>query len=203
MRSRSSVHLRWCAVVLAVVASSCGGKAPPPGPGTSLGVPPDLRGSRIMVFPLQDRAYLSGDADAELAFALNDRSDEVKWIFPDQLERALAGAPSLNAQTERLPVGVFLQAEVRRIGDPLFGILLRLGAVVDGEAALIPIRAVGPVPGVAQGTSTLAAALIHVRTGRVLWFGIVEGTSYPPDHPAALPSLMEELARTLLWYAGE
>ncbi|NJD20421.1 MAG: hypothetical protein FIA95_14215 [Gemmatimonadetes bacterium] len=187
-------------LVLALALSACGrGRTPVPQPGSSQGTPPDLRGSIVMVLPFQSTTGIAGDADAELAFALRDRAPGVTWVLPPRLQQALDRSPGLQVRIHGLQVGVFSSAEVERVGDPLFGDLLRLGSLVDAEAALVPLRA-WTVPG-EGGTRVLgSAALIHVRTGRVLWFGVVEGTPAEADDPAALASAVDALARTLLWY---
>jgi len=69
---------RRLATLLIAGVAGCGGKAPPPAPGTSQGVPPDLRGSRVMVLPVQDNQGVPGDLDAEIAFALGD-SVKLAW----------------------------------------------------------------------------------------------------------------------------
>jgi hypothetical protein len=156
-----------------------------------------------MVLPVQAQVGVGGDADAELAFALAARESSVRWVFPPRLGRAIEGAPGLGARMRDLPVGMFMQIEVERVGDPLYGDLLRLAALVDAEVALIPVQL---VPGArdANGQITLvtAVALIAVRSGRVLWFGLVDGEAGDPGSPGVLASAMELLARTLLWYAG-
>lgn len=188
--------------LLAMFLGGCAGKAPAPDPGMSQGTPPDLRGSRVMVYPVQENRGVPGDAEAELAYGLRQRGAGVTWIFPPELERAVSRSPGLNARTRGLPVGMFESAEVERVGDPLYGDLRRLAALVDGEVALVPVR-LSLLPA-EEGSSTvrMSAALIHVRTGRVLWFGVVEGDPGSREDPRGLASVVDRLARTLLWYAG-
>jgi hypothetical protein len=176
-------------------------KAAPPGPGTSRGTPPDLRGVRVMVFPVQSVQGVQGDADAEVAFGLRARSAAVDWVLPDRLRESLAGAPSLDTRIQGLPVGAFGAGEVRRVGDPLYGQLRRLGALVDAAVAFIPLSA-SVLQDPDGGAVVVAATLIDVRTGYVLWFGVVKGDSGDPGEPRALASAVDALARTLLWYAG-
>lgn len=190
------------AVILAVGGGACARHAAPPEPGTSQGTPPDLRGIRVMVLPMQDNRGVRGDVDAELAFGLNERGRGVDWILPAKLQDAVDRAPGLNASLRGLPVGTFEAAEVRRVGDPLYGELRRLAALVDGEVALIPVSAAPRSDSTGAFTVRLATALVQVRTGRVLWFGVVEGDAGPPEDPRALASAVDELARTLLWYVG-
>ncbi|HKJ02757.1 MAG TPA: hypothetical protein VJ997_09890 [Longimicrobiales bacterium] len=155
----------------------------------------------MMVFPFQDARGVDGDADAEIAFGLRDRGPEVTWIFPTRLQEVLDRSPGMS-RIRGLPVGVFSTGEVRRVGDPLYGELRRLGALVDGEVALIPL-VVAAQPADSLGVAVrVSAAVIHVRTGRVLWFGMVEGDHHETADPATLASAVDVLARTLLWYSG-
>lgn len=188
----------------ALALAACGGgPRPAPGPETTNTLPPDLRGRTVMVLPVQATAGVAGDADAELAFALRARGGDVTWVFPAELERALERSPGLDARTRGLSVGVFLSREVERVGDPLYGTILRLSSLVDGEVALIPVQ-VAPGPADAEGKSPLQVwtALIHVRSGRVLWFGVVAGAPGDAGDPSVLASAMDVLARRLLWYSN-
>ncbi len=188
---------------LGVVLASCGGSAPPPTPGQTRGIAPDLRGSRVVLLPVQQVSGIPGDVDAEVRFALTDRGQGVVWVHSEEVERVLARSPSTPTRTTQLPVGVFLQAEVERVGDPLFGMLRRLAGLVDAEAVLLPVAATFEpdlsVPGSGPRVR-LQAALIEPRTGRVLWYGMEQGEVLPAAQPRALASASEELARSLLWY---
>jgi hypothetical protein len=154
-----------------------------------------------MVFPLQRRTQVVGDVDAEIAFGLRGRGADVGWILPAELQKVVDRSPSLATRTHGLDITAFGVGEVRRVGDPLYGELLRMASVVDGQVALIPLTA----SLVADSTSTavsvaLAATLIDVRGGHVLWFGVVKGDAREPGDPGALASAADMLARTLLWY---
>lgn len=189
-------------MALALALSGCARTTAPPAPGTSQGTPPDLRGSRVMVLPVQEKRGVPGNLDAELAFGLQERGEGVTWILPEALDEALVTSPGMDVSLRSMPVGMFDGGEVRRVGDPLYGQLRRLSALTDADWALIPVRAAA----VADADGTVAvqlwATLIHVRTGRVLWFGVVEGERAAPDDPRGLASAMDKLARTLLWYAA-
>lgn len=156
-----------------------------------------------MVLPVQSEVGVEGDADAELAFALGAAESGVNWVFRSSLESALERSPGLNARTTGLPVGMFLRREVSRVGDPLYGDLRRLGAVVNAEVALIPVMVVPSEPDEA-GLMALesTAVMIDVRSGRVLWFGVVAGEPGELSNPGVLASAMDRLARRLLWYVG-
>lgn len=197
---------RTAIAAFAILVSACaGGPAPTPEPGASRGTPPDLRGLKVIVLPFQQNAGVRGNPDAELAFGLQSRSPDVEWILPDEMDAALARSPGVRTRTRGLSVGIFLQAEVDRIGDPLYGEIRRMAALVDADVVLIPIgiapsaaETVGGDPAVA-----VTAALVGTRTGRVAWFGIVEGEAQPAGDPRGLASAIDQLARTLLWYVGE
>jgi len=155
-----------------------------------------------MVLPVQDNRGVPGDLDAEIAFALGDRGKGVEWILPEELEHALQRSPGLDTELHGLPVGMFEGGEVRRVGDPLYGDLRRLSAVVDGEVALIPVSAMLTPTSADSVQLELSATLVHVRTGRVLWFGVAGGDAGTGDDPRVLASAVDRLARTLLWYEG-
>lgn len=190
-------------LLLAALSAACGGRSSePPGPGTSSGFPPDLRGRRVLVLPVQQNLGVRGEPDAELAFGLRERDVSVTWIFPDEVEEAMRRSPGMQAELRGLPVGQFLMAEVERVGDPLYGNLRRLSTLVDADAVLLPVqisleREPGPEPTVRVWT-----ALVEVRSGRVLWFSILDGGAFPADDPRGLASAVDVMARSLLWYAG-
>lgn len=156
-----------------------------------------------MVFPVQRTSGVAGDVDAEVAFALKSRGTGIDWIFPPQLQDAMNRAPSLDTRIHGLPVAAFGQAEVKRIGDPLYGDLRRLGEVVNGKVAFIPLTAVAVADTTGSGDAVeMAATLIDVDSGNVLWFGVVKGDTRERAGPGALASAVDVLARRLLWYQG-
>jgi hypothetical protein len=155
-----------------------------------------------MVLPVQENLGVPGDLDAEVAFGLRGRGAGVTWIMPPELQQVVDRSPGSNLRVRSLPVGVFTMAEVRRIGDPLYGDLRRLSEFVDAEVALIPVRAWTATEGAEDPRVRLSMSLVDVRTGRVLWFGVTEGSPHPLDDPRALASVVDRMARTLLWYAA-
>jgi hypothetical protein len=195
-------HLRPALVLAVTLAlAACQRTSAPPAPGTSQGTPPDLRGRRVMLLPVQEVVGFRGTPDAELAFQLQGREPDVHWILPDRIQESLDRSPGIRAETRGLPVGTFLSSEVRRVGDPLYGELRRMAALVDGEVALIPVRAAAHPQEGGGVAIRLHAALIDVRTGRVAWFGVEEGDAGAASDPAVLASAVDALARTLLWYS--
>ena len=196
------MHLRHlssapvAALFLAVLLTGCGGRDPAPLTGPV--APPGFAGLRMLVFPTQ-LVSVSGDPDRELAFALQARRGTSGWVFPPQFRQALDRSPNMDVPLEELPVSVFLRAEVRRIGDPLYGILRRGAAVTQSEWALIPVEvAFRPgSPGV-PGTVAVTAAVVEVLTGRVRWFGTAEGAADGPDDPGGVARAMDALARQIV-----
>ena len=201
---RHTTGSRWVpALLLVSLLSACGGTAPPPAPGQSRGVPPDLRGRRVILLPVQRVVGVGGDPDAELAFTLQDRGREVDWILSEEVSRVLARSPAMQTQITGLPVGLVLQGEVQRIGDPLFGQIRRMAALVEADAVLLPVRASFERDSQdfdASPRVRFTAALIEARSGRVVWFGVEQGGDFPREDPRGLASAVERLARTLLWY---
>lgn len=197
---RTALALGSVLLVLGACSAS-----PPPEPGVSRGVPPDLRGRRVILLPVQLVVGVAGDPDAELAFTLADVGDDVDWVREDEIQDAMRRSPTVQTRTRGLPVGVFLQAEVDRIGDPLYGYLRRMEALVEADAILLPVAATyepnQAIPGSGPRVR-LTAALVEPRTGRVIWFGIEEGEEFDNADPRSLASAVENLSRTLFWYLG-
>lgn len=184
-----------------VAATACGGSTPPPEPGQAFGAPPDLTGRRVVLLPVQQVVGVAGDPDAELAFALTDIGQDVEWILEEEVEEVLARSPAMRTRTRGLPVGAFTRAQVQRVGDPLYGELRRIAALVDGEAILLPVRASFEADERIAGATPrvrLTTAVIEPRSGRVVWFGVEEGGDFPQGDPRGLASAVEALARTLL-----
>lgn len=176
---------------------ACAHASAPPGPGEARGYVPDLRGQKVMVLPFQLRQGAVSDADAELAFALAGRGAAVDWILPGEIRESLRASPALDAPLEGLPVEVFLRTQVDRLGDPVFGVLRRLGAVTGADLALLPVAVV------AHGDEAEApagvrvnAALMDVRTGRVVWYG-VEGAPGAAGDASVLAEAIDALVRHL------
>jgi len=198
----SSVAGLACLTLWAVAA--CGGRtAAPPEPGTVRGVAPDLRGRRVMVLPVQQVLGIAADPDAELAYGLGERGVGVAWVFPAEIDEVLARSPAVQARTRGLPVGDFLMAEVNRVGDPLYGELRRMAALVDADAVFLPVQAALAAEPGEDPRVRFWAALLEVRTGRVLWFSILEGQAFPAGDPRGLASAVDEVTRSLLWYVSQ
>jgi len=187
-----------------LLAAACSGKRPPPtadqAPQTRA---PDLSGRTVIVLPAQPApgAPQVGEPvpglDREIAFWLGEKAPRVKWVFPPQLERVLERSPSIEIDIHALAVSAFHRAEVRNIGDPLFGDLYRLSTLVDARFALVPVSA-GWMPSTdGTGHVETAVALIETFGGRVIWYGVVAGTSAPEGSTTAAASAAEALASRL------
>lgn len=178
----------------------------PPSPDQPPPPAPVLRGRTVMLLPAQSGPALRGgvmsaavlaEVDAELAFALQERLPRVHWVLPPAMERALARAPSLNIPIHALAVSGFWTARLTRIGDPLYGDLRRLGALLDARYALVPVS-VRLIPGDSGARRMeVATGLIDTVGGAVLWYGVVAGESGPADSPALRASAADALARAL------
>ncbi|MBT8337041.1 MAG: hypothetical protein KJO11_10585 [Gemmatimonadetes bacterium] len=204
---RHSARAGWALVAaFAAVATGACASGAPLVPGQSRGYVPSLVGQRVIVFPVQRNFGVDGDPTAEMAFALSGPGAGPEWLLPEDLERTLARSPALNAPLENLPVDVFLRAEVNRIGDPIYGVLRRIGAVTDASLALLPVAVRrGAPPTDSLGVATdgpvpveYVAALVDVRSGRVLWFGVEAGQPGTDDDPRRLASAAEALALRLV-----
>ena len=165
-------------------------------PGEARGAVPDLRGRRVMVLPVQIRDGVPSGVtiDEEITYALSAREENVSWVFPPEVQGILRRSPGIEASLHGLSVGIFLQVEVRRIGDPLYGQIRRLTTLAGADVALIPVQ----LSYGADGRFSLAAAILTPVTGRVVWFGIIQGEEGAMDAPGTLASVTDALARAIL-----
>jgi hypothetical protein len=145
---------------------------------------------------LPARAPAPEPLDAELAFWLTDRSPTTEWLLPEELQRAVDRAPAWRVRLENLqrPIVTVGRGD-RRVGDPLYGVLRQLGAVVDATYAVVPISAV-ETPDSAGTALRLPVAVVDIRGGRVLWLHTVVGNGNS-DPRGAVASVAEAVARTL------
>lgn len=183
-----------CAVL--VLAVSCAPTPDPSAPGQTRGAVPDLRGRRVLVLPVQLRGGVAPvvTIDEELAYALTARSNRVTWVFGPQVEEILHRSPGVEAGVRNLPVGMFLQAEVKRVGDPLYGQIRRLTTLVDADLVVIPVQVDYGV----DGAFHLLGTLIDPVSGRVLWTSSIAGEAGAPDSPGALASVADAFSRALV-----
>jgi hypothetical protein len=186
-------------LTLALVVGCGLRSSPPPSAGFETGMVPDMRDQRVMVFPVQVRGGGHPDVDDELMFALRTRPAGAEWFGPRELGDVLARSPGTGIRLTGLDVQPFLLGEVRRVGDPLFGYVYRLGAMVDADYALLPVEVRSRAQGEAEArVGEVGAAILEARTGRVLWYGILEGPPGPPGAREATVGAVEALARRVL-----
>ena len=187
--------MRAVAAAAVLVLWACASPSPPAA-GESRGAVPALGGVRVMVMPVQAMRGVPGDATAELVYALQARGPAVRWVMPDTLRAQLARSPALDVPLDGLPVGMFLRVEVNRLGDPMFGYLRRLNALTGAPVALIPVEArYRATTADRPGAVELVAALVDAQSGRVGWFGVVEGEAGEAASPRSLASAADALAR--------
>ncbi len=188
-------YLKLLAVLLGFFLVSCASGSGSADPGETRGGMPDLRGSRVLVLPVQLRPGIPSSVtiDEEIAYAFEARSERIQWVFPEEVERILRRSPGVQAHLNGLPVGVFLQAEVRRIGDPLYGEIRRLTTLVGADVALIPVQLrYGP-----DEAYHLILTLLDPVMGRVLWFSTIDGATGVAGSPEALASVADAAARAV------
>jgi len=185
-------------LVLVILGCGGGGAPGPATPPPSYGGIPDLSGRMVLLFPAQSVRDGLGLIDPEIRFAVEEGGGWVRWVLPEELRRAMARSPAVRVIPDRLSSGVFLRAEVRRVGDPLFGELRRSAALVGAETVLIPVEVLyrEGEPGT-DGRVEIAAALVDVRSGRVHWFGRVQGLPGDRRDPGVLASAAGELVRRI------
>ncbi len=154
-----------------------------------------------MVYPVQIRQGVPGDVDSEIAFAFRAQGSEVDWVFPEELREDLERSPAIRSTVDRLPVGVFLAAEVDRVGDPLYGQIRRLAELANAAVAFIPVALRTGAEGAAGVSAVeIVSTFLDVRTGRVIWFGVVAGKPGPVADFGSVASAVERLADKLFWY---
>jgi hypothetical protein len=189
----NSVRVLTAVAVLLLSACASGGAGS--SPDATRGAVPDLRGRRVLVLPTQllEGVPTGVTIDEEVAYALRARTDAVTWVFPPEVESILRRSPGVQASLRNLPVGMFLQAEVRRIGDPLYGEVRRLTTLAGADIAIIPVR----LKYGEDGAYHLVTTLLEPVTGRVLWFATIDGGAGAPGGPAALASVADALSRAV------
>ena len=165
---------------------------------------PDLAQLGVMVLPLQAGGERFREMDLEIQYALEARGGGVRWVFPGEMNQALERSPALAVRPEALSVAPFSRGEVQRVGDPLFGELRRLAALMDGDLALLPVEArtrqeVFSGGGGSEGVvGELVAVLVNPHNGRVYWFAVLEGDPGAVDDHRVVASLAESLAGALV-----
>lgn len=189
---------------MALMMAACTRHHAPPLPGSATA--PTFRGIGVLLLPVQEGAVPSPDStahhwpidraalDGEIAYWMQQGKPVARWILPATIDRSLARNPGLEIKPRALAVGIFQHAQVKRIGDPLFGDLRRLAGVFDAEIAVIPVAAeyIGATPEVA--TVNIATAVINAVDGTVLWFGVITGSEKGAPSEAAVAAAAQAFA---------
>lgn len=195
--------LRTAAVcLLCALPAACAHRAPPPRAEATQQRPINLSGLTVMVLPAQPTASTPESVarafDDELAFWLGERAPRVHWVPARELERLASSSPALRMDLHALDVRAFGRMRVDRIGDPLFGDIHNLGAVVDARLALLPATVAYVLPSAGDaGRIEVTGALIETFSGDIVWYGVVAGDPGPIDAPAGPASAAQALARAL------
>jgi hypothetical protein len=183
------------ALLLACVACA-GPRVKAPTATRDPGRPPDLTGVQVLFLPVQ-RSPLPGSAttaarydgvdllDAEISYWLREQAPDVRWVLPETIDRTLRRTPELDIKVRQLDVAVFRRAQVKRIGDPLYGDLRRIAAVLDAKLAVVPVGAEFKPGDATQGRLEIALAIIDLSFGDVIWFGVLGGDAGTPGQQTA------------------
>jgi hypothetical protein len=199
---------------LLLLLAGCARMVAPPSADARQAPFPDIGGRTVMLLPVQaavpvvaapataDPARapvplppeLRTALEAELAYWLPERAARSRWLLPDAIERAVARSPMLDVRLRELTVRDFQRARLESIGDPLYGELRRVGALMDARAALLPIGALWIPEAGGGGRVHLVVALIDTMGGQVIWQGVVAGTAGPLNDASVVASVAEALA---------
>jgi hypothetical protein len=134
--------------------------------------------------------------DAEIAYWLTEQAPDVRWILPEAIDRMLRRNPELDIKVRQLDVAVFRRAQVKRIGDPLFGDLRRIAAMQqDAKVAVVPVAAEFKPTDGTQGHIEVALAVIDLGFGDVVWFGVVGGDTGEPGKQLAASAAQKVASR--------
>jgi hypothetical protein len=194
-------------LLLATMVAACNARPKTPPPPPTAESAPSLRGATALVFPVQEGSVPSPDAnarhwpveraalDAEIAFWLQQAAPRTTWQMPEAIDRAIARSPTLAVNPRALAVGAFQHAQVKRIGDPLFGDLYRIAAVLNANVAVVPVAAEYIGVDAAQAALTIATAIINPQDGTVIWFGVIAGAEKGAGSQGAVASAAQAFAR--------
>jgi len=211
----NAAGLRWIAFAMCFAGVACSTVRPePPSADVAQAPFPGVTGRSVMLLPLQAAtplvatpaaadtsrapALLAASSlrafDAELAFWLQERANGTTWVDAAAVERAAERSPMLDVRPRELPVRDFQRARLTSIGDPLFGNLHALSALLDARLALLPIGALWIEEQGGGGRIHVALALIDAFGGRVLWQGVVAGGKTAANDAAALAAAARAVA---------
>ena len=185
-------------MAFALILAACGKEEPPPSPDRPQPAVPNLAGLDVMVLPAQPAARgVPVGFDDALAAVLESEYASVDWVLPAAIERVVERTPSLDIHPNALPVSILRSDEAERIGDPLYGDLRRLGAIVDARYAVVVHQAayVTPPDSIGgHGRIEAAVAIIDTIGGRILWRGLIAGERGPAGDEVVLGTAVQRLA---------
>ena len=185
------------ALAFAVLLTACGKEEPPPSPDRPQPAVPNLAGLDVMVLPAQPApGGVPAGFDAALSALLESEYSTVEWVMPAALERVVQRTPSLDINPSALPVSILRSPEAERVGDPLYGDLRRLGAIVDARYAVVVYQAgyvAAPDSVGGQGRIEGAVAIIDTIGGRILWRGLFAGERGPAGDEVVLATAVQRL----------
>lgn len=196
--------------VSAACGRGSGGDGPMPAPGFGV-----LGGQRVLVLPVHyvqpvDEGWVGGaasadqalrQANAEIAFALREQKSTTQWVVAGEIAAAVERQPAMGVHIYGLsadPVRRSALGRADRVRDPLYGEIRRLAALMDARYAVFPVELwyePGPTGYGAEGRAALWTVLLDVRTGFVLWSGMVRGSPGPAGSEATVARAAEALAR--------
>jgi hypothetical protein len=204
-------------LLLVVLLGGCAARVAPPTAESQPRPFPDLGGQTVMLLPVQPAVpalSLPASADpavapellpadmvraleSELAYWLPQRAPRARWVDAEAIERAVRGSGRIEVRPRELTVRDFQRARLQSIGDPLYGELRRLGALMDARAALLPVGALWVTERTGGGRVHLVLALIDTVGGDVLWYGAIAGTQGERGDAAVVASVAQAVARAI------
>lgn len=174
-----------------------------------------LSGQRVLVLPVHyvqpvESRWVGGAAsadealrraNAEIAFALGERTTKTEWITAEEIAAAVERQPAMGVNIYGLSADAVRRTALGRadrIRDPLYGEIRRLAALFDARYAVFPVELwYEPAPAGygGEGRAALWTVLLDTRTGFVLWSGMVRGAPGPASSDLSVVRVAEALAR--------
>lgn len=206
-------RMRHVSVLAIVLLLACGRRSDEgPVPALPLAA---LGGQRVLVLPVHyvqgvAGGWLGGAAssdearrgiNAEIAFALGEREGTTQWVLPAEIEKALGREPGLGLRAYPLssdPIRRANAGRLERVGDPLYGEVRKIAALLDARYVLFPVELLYETPrskDEVNGHAALWTVLFDARTGLVMWSGTVRGDPGPAGSGATVARAAQALAR--------
>jgi hypothetical protein len=155
------------------------------------------------------RTYLSS-LDAEIEFAIKDRSIPAAWVYPSAVERSARMNPTAGTDPHALASGELIAGVKRKgpeLGTELARQLRALVALNDGRFVVVPAElrfevvppAVGAdsfAPNARKGRAVLHVVMVDARASQIVWSGDVPSdpaTKVSPAMAAAIASRLADL----------